>query len=50
MNHKIRSGWSSRRGASWYEPTEFGYEKTVRERMEFWRQLRREGGKGKGET
>jgi len=38
------------RGASWYEPTESGYEKTVRERMEFWRQLRREGGKGKGET
>ncbi|MGH7700882.1 MAG: replication-associated recombination protein A [Gemmatimonadales bacterium] len=28
------------KGATWYEPTEFGYEKTVRERIEWWRQLR----------
>jgi len=28
------------RGASWYEPTESGYEKTVRERMEFWKALK----------
>jgi putative ATPase len=28
------------RGAVWYAPTEFGYEKTVRERMEFWKKLR----------
>ena len=38
------------RGSSWYEPTEYGYEKTVRERMEFWQQLKREWGKGQGET
>ncbi len=39
------------RGQKWYEPSEFGYEKTIAERMEFWRQLKeRETGKGKGET
>ena len=42
------------RGASWYEPTDYGYEKTVRERMEFWKGLKerlvRETGSGKGET
>jgi len=42
------------RGASWYEPSEFGYEKTIAERMEFWRQVKerieRETGKGKRET
>jgi putative ATPase len=30
------------RGATWYEPTEFGYEKTVKERMEWWERLKRE--------
>jgi putative ATPase len=30
------------RGARWYEPTEFGYEKTVKERMEWWERLKRE--------
>ena len=29
------------RGSTWYEPTESGYEKTVRERMDFWRELKR---------
>jgi len=32
----------SLRGARWYEPTEFGYEKTVKERMEWWEKLKRE--------
>ncbi len=30
----------SLRGARWYEPTEFGYEKTVKERMEWWENLK----------
>jgi len=38
------------RGARWYEPSEYGYEKTVRERMEFWKALKdraaREAGGG----
>jgi len=42
------------RGQKWYEPSEFGYEKTIAERMEFWRQVKerieRETGKGKRET
>ncbi len=29
------------RGARWYEPTEFGYEKTVKERMEWWENLKK---------
>ncbi len=36
------------RGAKWYEPTERGYEKTLTERLEWWRELR-ERGTGKGE-
>jgi putative ATPase len=28
------------RGAAWYAPTDSGYEKTLRERMEFWRKLK----------
>jgi putative ATPase len=28
------------RGAVWYEPTDMGYEKTVKERMAFWKSLR----------
>src|SRR5947199_2555525 len=28
------------RGTRWYEPSEFGYEKTIAERMEFWRQVK----------
>ena len=30
------------RGASWYAPTDFGYEKTIKERMEWWAKLKRE--------
>jgi putative ATPase len=36
------------RGVQWYEPTGRGYEKTLAERLEWWRTLR-ERGKGKGE-
>jgi putative ATPase len=28
------------RGQTWYDPTEYGYEKTVRERLEFWKALK----------
>jgi putative ATPase len=31
----------SLRGASWYQPSEFGYEKTVKERMEWWLELKK---------
>ena len=30
------------RGAKWYEPTEFGHEKTVKARIEWWEKLKRE--------
>ncbi len=30
------------RGQRWYQPTDFGHEKTVKERMEWWEQLKRE--------
>jgi putative ATPase len=36
------------RGARWYEPTEYGYEKTVKERVEWWQRLRREAASGQG--
>jgi len=32
------------RGASWYVPTDFGYEKTIKERMEWWQKLKRDAG------
>ena len=32
------------RGARWYEPTEAGYEKTVKERIEWWERVKREAG------
>ena len=28
------------RGSKWYAPTEFGYEKTIKERMEAWAKLK----------
>ena len=28
------------RGSTWYEPTDFGYEKTIKERMEWWQKLK----------
>lgn len=34
------------RGAKWYEPTEFGQEKTIKERMEWWEKLKREASDG----
>jgi putative ATPase len=36
------------RGSQWYEPTDFGYEKTIKERMEWWQNLKR--GMEKGES
>src|SRR5919109_1125116 len=30
------------RGRQWYQPSEFGYEKTVKERMDWWAKLKRE--------
>jgi putative ATPase len=36
------------RGTRWYEPTEHGYEKTVRERIEWWQRLKREAGGAEG--
>ena len=30
------------RGAQWYAPSEFGYEKTVRERMDWWEKIKRD--------
>ena len=38
------------RGARWYEPTESGYEKTVKERMEWWERVKQETRDGKRET
>jgi putative ATPase len=35
------------RGARWYEPTEYGYEKTVKERVEWWQRLKREASSGR---
>ncbi len=38
------------RDAKWYEPTEFGFERDISKRMQWWEELkRREKGKGKGE-
>ncbi len=34
------------RGARWYEPTEFGFEKDIKKRMEWWAQLKRDAGSG----
>ena len=31
------------RGATWYRPSELGYEKTVRERMAWWQEIKRKG-------
>jgi putative ATPase len=40
----------SLRGSRWYEPTEHGYEKTLRERIEWWQRLKRESGNLGGST
>lgn len=36
------------RGAQWYDPAEAGYEKTVRERIEWWQCLKREASQQRG--
>ncbi|HEY6224593.1 MAG TPA: replication-associated recombination protein A, partial [Gemmatimonadales bacterium] len=37
------------RGARWYEPTDSGYEKTVKERLEWWHRMKRDAaGHGEG--
>src|SRR5437867_4570596 len=33
------------RGAKWYQPADAGYEKTVRERVEWWEKLKRDAGR-----
>ncbi len=38
------------RGARWYAPTEFGYEKTVRERLEWWERLKQDAGRPAGDA
>ncbi|MGH7672264.1 MAG: replication-associated recombination protein A [Gemmatimonadales bacterium] len=38
------------RGSRWYEPTEFGHEKTVKERIEWWEKLKREAASGTREA
>ena len=32
----------SLKNSKWYEPTDFGYEKTIAERIMFWERLKRE--------
>ena len=34
------------RGAKWYEPTEFGFEKDVMKRLEWWQELKRKAAEG----
>jgi putative ATPase len=36
------------RGQKWYEPTEFGLEKDIKKRMEWWENLKRDAGKQEG--
>ena len=38
------------RDARWYQPGEAGYEKTVRERMDWWEKLKRDAGRGTGDA
>src|SRR3989475_783330 len=37
------------RGARWYEPTEFGFEKDIKQRMEWWAELKRKAAEEKTE-
>jgi len=39
----------SLKGTKWYEPTAFGYEKTIAERIAVWERLKREARGGEGE-
>ncbi len=34
------------RGSTWYHPTEFGFEKDIKQRMEWWARLKRDAGSG----
>ncbi|MGH7522594.1 MAG: hypothetical protein ACREMI_15065 [Gemmatimonadales bacterium] len=34
------------RGATWYDPTSFGHEKTIKERMDWWASLKQKASKG----
>jgi putative ATPase len=34
------------RGSRWYEPTDFGHEKTIKERIEWWEKLKRDARSG----
>jgi len=34
------------RGVKWYEPTEFGFEKDVMKRLEWWQELKRKAAEG----
>ena len=38
------------KGARWYDPTDRGYEKTIRERIEWWERMKKEAGEGKREA
>ena len=38
------------RGCRWYEPTDSGYEKSVKERVEWWQRRKREAAEGTGPT
>jgi putative ATPase len=37
------------RGQKWYEPTDFGFEKDIKKRMEWWESLKRKAGETAGE-
>jgi putative ATPase len=34
------------RGQTWYDPTEFGFEKDIKQRMEWWAKIKRDAGSG----
>src|SRR6266436_1591867 len=38
------------RGASWYEPTEFGFEKDIKKRMEWWADLKKAATRPRGQA
>ena len=38
------------KGVRWYDPTDRGYEKTIRERIEWWERMKKEAGKETGEA
>jgi putative ATPase len=38
------------RGSRWYEPTDSGYEKSVKERVEWWQRRKRDAAEGAGPT